>query len=186
MNRAALHFLRALGRGDGGSIAVEFALVAPFFAFGLAGVVDIGSAAYARLSLDARVSAAADHALMQSAPSGADAASAFARQLVVMVQGQASETAEVVVNNAARATWTGTEVAEAEGPGDAAACYCPTLGSSGVAWGQALDCGAPCASGDSAGRFVEITATARHVAFFPSQAFVEDDTVRTRTVLRLQ
>lgn len=186
MTRAVPRLLSFLGRREGGSIAVEFALVAPVFAFGLAGVVDIGAAAYARLSLDARVTAAADYALVQPAPPDTDAARALARQLVDLVREGHSDTSEVVVNNAARTTWTGTAVSTSSGPGDATACYCPTLGSSGMAWGQALDCGATCASGVSAGQFVEIAATARHVAIFPGHAFVDDNTVRTRTVLRLQ
>lgn len=169
-----------------GSVAVEFALVAPVLLFLLAGVVDIGSATYARLSLDARVTAAAEYAMLQPAPGDQDAAETLATRLAGLMQGEASDTAEVIVNNAASASWTGSAVTTSALPGDAAACYCPTRAQGQIAWGATVECAAPCAEGGTAGQFVQISATAAHVTIFPGYAFIAGDTVATRTVLRVQ
>jgi len=152
-------------RGDQrGSIAVEFALVAPVLMIVLAGVIDIGSAAYVRHSLDTRVTAAAEYALMQSAPEDPDAADALAERLAELVRGDGSDSVEVVVNSA---------------------CYCPTLSSGQIEWNASLSCGTSCASGEAAGQFVRISATARHVSLFPGYAFSDGDTVGASAVLRL-
>lgn len=185
MNLRIASLIRRLRRDKGGSVAVEFALVAPVLVFVLAGVIDIGSATYARLSLDARVTAAATYALLQPAPNNQDSADDLARNLVGLLQGDASDTAEVIVNNAASATWTGTAVTTSPGPGDVGMCYCPTLVQGDLAWGAAAECGTICADGGSAGQFVQLSATTRHVAIFPGYAFIDGETVATRTVLRL-
>ncbi|WP_165375215.1 TadE/TadG family type IV pilus assembly protein [Roseovarius nitratireducens] len=186
MTRRAASLIRSLKRDKSGSIAVEFALVAPVLVFVLAGVIDIGSATYARLSLDARVTAAAEYALFQTAPNDQDSADDLARKLIGLLQGEASDTAEVIVNNAASARWTGSAVTTSSRPGDAAACYCPTLVEGDLAWGPVAECGTPCTDGGSAGQFVQLSATTRHVTIFPGYAFIDGDTVATRTVLRLQ
>ena len=173
-------------RDERGSVAVEFAMLAPLLLLILAGVIDMGSAASVRLSLDARVTAAADYALLQPAPGDSQAAMVLAAQLVSLLQGNSSETAEVVVNNAARAQWTGTSAPVTALSGDAAMCYCPTLVGGQLDWGPGMACGAPCASGESAGQFVQVSATAQHSSLFPIHAFIDGDTVHARTVLRLQ
>ncbi|WP_176224293.1 TadE/TadG family type IV pilus assembly protein [Maritimibacter sp. HL-12] len=177
--------VRWLRQNDSGSIAVEFALVAPVLMFILAGVIDIGSATHAKLSLDARVTTTAEFALLQTTPGDQAAAEDLAVRLVNLLRGGADETAEVVVNNAASAAWNGSEVTTASRPGDASMCYCPTLMENDIAWGQATDCGTPCASGDSAGHFVQVSATTRHSTIFPGYAFIDGDRVETRSVLRM-
>lgn len=186
MIRFSAHLMRRLRQEQRGSIAIEFALVAPVLLLILAGVIDIGGATYTRLSLDARVTAMAEYALLQSAPGDQAGATKLAEALAGMLQGQASETGKAVVNNAATAEWTGSAVTSQSGPGDVANCYCPTLSADTMVWGQQTSCGAPCASGGSAGQFVQISAEARHVTIFPGYAFIEGDTVGTSTVLRLK
>lgn len=185
MSRRIASLVRSLKRNERGSIAVEFALVAPILVFVLAGVVDIGSATYARLSLDARVTAAAEYALFQTAPSTQDSADDLAQKLLGLLQGGTSDTAQVIVNNATSASWTGSAVTTSALPGDAGACYCPTIVTGDVTWGPVAECGTPCPDGGSAGQFVQISATTRHVTIFPGYAFIDGDTVATRTVLRL-
>lgn len=177
---------REVAQDESGSIAVEFALVAPLLIFILAGVMDIGSATYVKLSLDSRLTSAAEYALLQPAPGDQEAAGDLAEKLSALLQGGAIDTAEVVVNNGARATWDGTSATTAFLAGDAASCYCPSLDQDGVGWGQAMACGTECTSGDTAGQFVQISASARHVAVFPGYDFIEDGIVSARTVLRLQ
>lgn len=177
---------RKIAQDENGSIAVEFALVAPLLIFILAGVMDIGGATYVKLSLDSRLTSAAEYALLQPAPGDQEAAAVLAEKLSVLLQGGAIDTATVVVNNGASATWDGTAATVAFLPGDAASCYCPTLAQDGVGWGQSMACGTGCTSGDTAGQFVQISATARHIAVFPGYDFIEDGIVSARTVLRLQ
>lgn len=186
MNRSVASLIRWLKRDQGGSIAVEFALTAPILLFILAGVIDIGSATFAKLSLDARVTAAAEYAMLQTAPGDKDSAEEMARRLVGLLQGGASDTAEVIVNNASGAQWTGAAVTDSSRPGDAGQCYCPAFAQGDLAWGGAVGCGTTCASGGSAGRFVQISATTRHATIFPAYAFIDGDVVRTMSVSRLQ
>jgi Flp pilus assembly protein TadG len=176
----------SLRHDESGSIAVEFALVAPLLIFILAGVMDIGSATYIKLSLDSRLTSTAEYALLQPAPGDQEAAEVLAGNLVGLLQGGAIDTAQVIVNNGADATWDGTAATVSLLSGDAASCYCPTLSQDGVDWGPSTACGTECTSGDTAGQFVQISATARHIAVFPGYDFIEDGTVSARTVLRLQ
>ncbi|MEI4260269.1 TadE/TadG family type IV pilus assembly protein [Roseovarius sp. D0-M9] len=177
---------RRLVRGESGSVAVEFALIAPILLFILAGIIDIGSATFGKLELDARLTAAAEYALLQPAPGDNEAAEQMAERLVTLMQSGAMDTAEVVVNNGARANLDGTSTTVTPLSGDAAACYCAVPSQEGIVWGAATSCGTPCGAGDTAGQFVQISATARHVAIFPGYAFIQDDTVSARAVLRLQ
>lgn len=182
------HAVRVIAglRGDQrGSIAVEFALVAPVLMVVLAGVIDIGSAAYVRHSLDTRVTAAAEYALMSGKLKTLRDVDELATDLLRLLQGGASETVEVAVNNAARIEWTGSSSTTTLGPGDADAHYC--IASDGeIAWINAVDEDTPCGtSGEAAGQFVRISATARHVSIFPGYAFSDEDTVGASAVLRL-
>jgi Flp pilus assembly protein TadG len=156
---------------------VEFALVAPILLLILAAVIDIGSATYVKRALDERVTAAAEYALMQSAPADQEAAEELAEILAGIIQGD-SETVEVVVNNAAT--------------GDPARCYCPTGSAGDFEWGSAMDCATSCPTeesageSESAGQFVLISASTPHISIFPGYAFIEGDTVNARAVVRLQ
>ncbi|MFO7757061.1 MAG: TadE/TadG family type IV pilus assembly protein [Roseovarius sp.] len=181
MNRHVTRRIRKLLGDTRGSIAVEFALVAPVLMIMLAGVIDVGSAAYARLSLQSRVTTAGEFALMADLD-----ADALAESAMGLLRGRASETAEVVVNNAAKAKWDGSEVTTQSLSGDAMACYCPTRSDGQIEWGSSVGCETSCdTSGDSAGRFVQISATADHVSIFPGYAFIDGDMVRASAVLRL-
>ncbi|MEI4233533.1 TadE/TadG family type IV pilus assembly protein [Roseovarius sp. D22-M7] len=177
--------LGALLRDARGSIAVEFALVAPVLMVVLAGVIDIGSAAHARLSLQARVTAATEYALLQPAPPDQPAAADMAQRLVGLLQGGGTTGAEAVVNNAASAAWSEGAVTPSAGPGAATACYCPALSGGAVDWGSPVVCDTPCAAGGTAGPFVRIAAQARHVSLFPAYGFVAGDTLQASAVLRL-
>lgn len=183
MKRRVNWIIRKLRGDTRGSIAVEFALVAPVLMIVLAGVIDVGSAAYSRLSLHSRVTTAGEYALMRA---DQDDAGDMAETVMGLLQGRASETAEVVVNNAARATWDGSSVTTQSLSGNATACYCPTRSNGQIEWGSPVACETSCsASGDVAGRFVQISATAGHVSIFPGYAFIDGDTVRASAVLRL-
>lgn len=183
MNRCITRRMKKLLDDTRGSIAVEFALVAPVLMIVLAGVIDVGSAAYARLSLQSRVTTASEYALMRA---DQDNAGDMAETLIGLLQGRASETAKVVVNNAASATWDGSSVTTQSLSSDAMACYCPTRSNGQIEWGSSVACDTSCsASGDSAGRFVQISATADHVSIFPGYAFIDGDVVGASAVLRL-
>lgn len=186
MSFAIPRMIRSMRHDERGSIAVEFALVAPVLLVILAAVIDIGSAAYGKLSLDARVTAAAEYALGQSGPSDQAAANALAETLVALLQGGTSQNAEVVVNNATLARWTGSAISVDPLSGDATSCYCPTRDAGEISWGPAVGCATTCTTGESAGQFVRLSADARHVSLFPGYAFIEGETVKASTVLRLQ
>jgi len=184
MNRRATWMIRKLRGDTRGSIAVEFALVAPVLMIVLAGVIDIGSAAYAKLSLQSRVTTAGEYALMRPVPESQDEFEDLAEKVMGLLQGGALETANVVVNNAVSVEWDGSSSTEPSGTADAEAYYC--IGSDGeIAWDLEVERNTSCPSGGVAGQYVQIYATAGHVSIFPGYAFSDGDTVSARAILRL-
>lgn len=184
MNRFQIRMMQLLRLDEHGSIAVEFALVAPILMIVLAGVIDIGSAAYTKISLQSRVTTAGEYALMQSAPQKQDDFDDLAEEVIELLEWSALETANVIVNNAVSAEWDGSSPTEPSGTGDVEAYYC--IGSAGeIDWASVVDRDTICSSDEPAGQFVQISASARHVSLFPGYAFSDGDTVSARAVLRL-
>ena len=87
MTRRFARMIRMLSGDARGSIAVEFALVAPVLMIVLAGVIDIGSAAYVKHSLNTRVTTATEYALIQSVLKENDDPKKLEGKLVSLVQG---------------------------------------------------------------------------------------------------
>lgn len=185
MIRRARHLASRFLNGTSGSVAVEFAMIAPVFLLTLAGIVDIGSAMTTKLSQNARITAAADYALLQSAPGDAAEARTLAQRLAGLVREDGAQRGRVVVNNAASAEWDGGLVSTSTGPGNASAFYCPALTDQGYSWGASVASGTKCAAGGTAGQFIEISASLEHVAIFPIHSFMDGNRITARSLVRL-
>src|SRR5450755_148179 len=94
MRRSIQSVRRLLSRRQSGIAALEFGLLAPVFLIVLAGTVDIGSALYTRISLEAAIAAGADYALVHAGMVNSASGQALASNIATMVT-----TAGVVVVN---------------------------------------------------------------------------------------
>ena len=184
-------------RQTSGIAALEFALLAPMFVMGFAGVVDIGTALYLRMRLESAVAAGANYALTHhsqvNSTNGATLASAIASLVSNSPVVNASDandtptTATVVVNNGPSATVTGTGTPAASGTAaNADLYYCPTGGAPIWTWGSSTTNGSACTGGGTASRFVSITASYSYTPFFASFGFVTNGTITAGAMVQTQ
>jgi Flp pilus assembly protein TadG len=157
------------------SSAVEFAFLSPVFLLILTASADFGLSMYDRFNLNAAVSAAANYALVNAANvESADGPTLASNLGLIVANGHAANwaNATIVVNNGPTATLTAGVLTTGGTASNANSCYCPTVGSNGVAWGSVATCGAACASGGVAGKFVYISATTQYTSIFGSNAVI--------------
>lgn len=172
-----------------GAAAVEFALVGPIFCFLLAGAVDFGGALYTQLKLDAAVAAGANYAQVNaanvSAANGAALASNIAN-IVTTSEGTAYANGTVVVNNGPSVTIGGAGGGLGGTDANANACYCPTGAGQSFAWGSSSACGAVCANGGIAGKFVTITVTRAYHPIFSNYGLIANDSISASAAVETQ
>ncbi|MDR3513727.1 MAG: pilus assembly protein [Caulobacteraceae bacterium] len=180
--------LRAV-RDQAGAAAVEFAFIAPVLCLMLAAVIDLGNVLYVRFRLDSAVSAAGDYAMINAASvtsTGGATLASNAATIVEASQGASWADTTVVVNDGPTTTIT-SGVASASGTASAAdSCYCPTYAAGTVTWGSATTCGASCASGATAGKYVTIKASHAYSPLFSSYGIVKSGAVSASATVRTQ
>jgi Flp pilus assembly protein TadG len=174
---------------EAGAMAAEFALIAPIFALILVGAVDFGGVLYVEFGLNAAVSAAADYTLVKASNVSSANGAALASQLVSITSSSHATnwaTATVVVNNGPSATGTSSSTTTSGTAANADLCYCPTISGSTVTWGAAVTCGAACAGGSLAGKFVTISAARTYAPIFGSFGIVTNNAIASSTVVQVQ
>ena len=181
--------LKQFGRQEAGTSAVEFALVGPIYMLLLVGLIELSMAMYNKFALNGAVSAAANFALVNASQvaltSGSPDATTLAQNLALIVaDGHASNwaNATINVNNGPIATLT-SGVVTMTGTSANASCYCPTGSGANIVWGSAMTCGATCAGGGIAGKFVSIVATSQYASVFGSSGFMPSQAFTTSTVV---
>jgi Flp pilus assembly protein TadG len=171
------------------SAAVEFAFLAPVFLLILTASADFGLSMYDRFNLNAAVSAAANYALINAAEVESTDGPTLASNLgLIVANGHAANwaNATIVVNNGPTATLTGGVLTTGGTASNANSCYCPTVASSGINWGSAAACGATCASGGVAGKFVYISATTQYTSIFGSNAVVATGALAAQSMVETE
>jgi Flp pilus assembly protein TadG len=177
------------GRDARGASAAEFALVAPVFCLMFAGMVDFGSAIYTRFSLNSAVSAAANYTILNATQVTSSNGAALAQNLgEIIASAHAANwaNATIVVNNGPTATLTGGALTTGGTASGADLCYCPTVSGSTVSWGNSTSCGATCAGGGLAGKFVSIVATANYTSPLSSISIIPSSIFTTASVVETQ
>ena len=191
-HRAVIGFVRRAAScfaDTTGLAAVEFALIAPVFCLILVGAIDLGRALYTKFGIDSAVSAAANYAVNNASSVNSGSGSSLAVNLAsIVASGHAANwaNATVVVNNGPSATLTAGVITSSGTAANADSCYCPTRGASGVTWGAPVACGATCATGGIAGKFISIVASRTFVAIFSSYGIVKSGAIGGSAVVETQ
>lgn len=167
---------------DRGNAAIEFALIAPVFVLILAGTIEIGLVIQAKFDLISVVSASANQTLSVSVDAGS--ASGSATSIAGLLSGDA-RTGTVNLNNAITAELGESGVSVSGDADDVDACYCATKTDTGLSWGSQVACGADCADGSVAGRFVEITARVPFTPMLGAYGLIGDQSLQSSAVVRL-
>lgn len=174
-------------RDRSGNAAVEFALIAPFFALILTATFDIGAIIREKFTLDAQISAAASFGQMTGRSVADDGADAYARRVVAILSDDSTtQEATVIFNNALSASLKGGTVSTTNSSGEVAQCYCPSRTDDTITWGTARTCLTPCGDGSKAGRFIELGASTPYISLFGGYGMTRDGTISTTAVVRME
>ncbi|BGE87691.1 MULTISPECIES: TadE/TadG family type IV pilus assembly protein [Methylosinus] len=185
MRRAApTDMWRRFARCVAGASALEFALIAPVVVLILTGMIDYGLAVYTRFSMNERLSAAANYAMLSAASVGSSSGATLAATLVAIIPSQFDVT--VVVNNGPAAQRVGGVSTPSGTASNADLCYCPTLSGSTVAWGSATTCASTCSSGVLAGKFVTIACSRSYTPLLMGYGLVSSGVVSDLAVVQVQ
>ena len=156
---------RLFGRGsESGTAAIEFAIFVPFFLLPLlTGIVELGLSAYEAMQVSNAVEAGAIYA-------AANAATTFS----------AANTASATISGAVLPSGLNTLTAT---PAPTQYCGCPSASGSVSNLG-ARPCSTTACSGGAAGTYVQVNASLKHMAIFPTSwglptAFTATAVIRT-------
>ncbi|HTB45351.1 MAG TPA: TadE/TadG family type IV pilus assembly protein [Acetobacteraceae bacterium] len=143
--KSLLRWCAFAGRGVA---AVEFAITLPILLYFMGGITDFGIVFYRQSCLSTAVAAGAQYASLTDQRSPPVSAA----------------TVQTVMQNAAAQSMPNvTTTATVTGP----ACYCITGSSPNSTMGSAVTCGSACATGGTAGKFVQLTLTSTYNPILP-------------------
>lgn len=185
MRSAIFRLSTAFRQSSGGASAVEFAILAPVFAFIFGLSMDLGGVLFVNFSLNSALSSATNYTLLNASSVGSASGASLASSIgTIIANSRATGWADavVVVNNGPTATVTNGAVVASGTASKADSCYCPTVSGSTVTWGSAVTCASACPGGGLAGKFVTLTATRAYQPIFSSYGIVKQGTL-TATVI---
>ena len=189
MTMNALRFQKLLRPGwfrdASGTAAVEFSLLLPIFGALLVGVIDFGGIIFAKSRLNSAVSAAANYAIVSAANVTTTGASGLADQLTAVVNA-AGRSGSVAVNGGPTRTIANGQSSSSGAAANVASCYCPTIANHAVTWGSATTCGAACAGGSTAGKFVWIRIATNYTPAFSNYGLVQSGAIDSYAMVRIQ
>jgi Flp pilus assembly protein TadG len=181
--------IRGLLDSRTGLAAIEFAFIMPVFLILLVGVVDLGMMLFEDYKLDQAVAAGAEYAAVNpssvDSTSGATLANSIATT-VADANGSAWANDSVTVNDGPTAIVTNGTLVSGGTAANANNCYCPTGSAPNWSWGSAMTCGANCAGGGTAGKFVTITATASYTPLLTLYGFISSGPLRQSATIETQ
>lgn len=172
-----------------GVSAVEFAMLAPVFGLVLAGTLDLGSSAFVQFGLNASVSAGAQYAIANATTVSSSTATSLAdtiSRLAAGAQGTTNVTGVAAINNGVTSTTLAASTSRTGSAATSDSCYCPTGSAPSIVWGSPATCGAACAGGGSAGKFVLVSASRPFRSVFGSYGFSPSGTLTTHALVQVQ
>lgn len=178
-----------LWRSCRATAAIEFAFLMPVFLIMFVGIVDLGMMLVQDYRLDQAVAAGAEYAAIHGTSVSSTGGATLATNIATTVasangSGWANDT--VVVNNGPSVTVTSGSSSSAGTASNADSCYCPTGSPPSWTWGSAMTCGASCAGGGTAGKFVTITATSSYTPILSIYHVINNGTLRQSAVVETQ
>ena len=181
--------LRTIADAQGGTSAVEFALLAPIFLLIVAAAVDYGAALFTKFRLDNALTAAANYVVVNAAnvssSSGAGLATSVANVLATSGT-SAAVTSVVVINNGPTATTSNGATTAGGTASNADLCYCPSRSGTTITWGSAASCSSTCSGGAPAGRYVSISVSRPYTTSFSSYGIVQSGTISSQAMVQAQ
>ena len=189
MPGAMIHAARRWRRDRSGAAAVEFSLLLPAFCVILVGSADLGAVLYTKFKLNSAVSAAANYAIVKAENVNGTSGQSLANSLAAILSGantSATTTGTIVVNNGPSATVMASGTTSSGTAANANSCYCPTLSGGTLSWGGAQTCGATCAGGAIAGKYVSVTAQQTYTPHFSNYGVVQNNSISARAVVQVQ
>ena len=184
-----LRRLLAGKRADAGVAAVEFAFLVPVFAILFAGVVDVSQMLYACYQLDQAVGAGSQYAVLNAANVTSTTGAALAGSIATVVanaNGTAWTNDTIVVNNGPSVTMTNGTAASGGTAANADSYYCLTGSLNSWAWGTAYTTQTNCSGGDTAGKYVTITASYNYVPLVAIYNVFTNTTLNQSAAVRVQ
>ena len=139
--------------------------------------------------MSSAVAAAAQYALLNAAninSAGAASLAATLSGIVANSNGDGWAGATVTVNDGATSAVAGGTTTASGTAANANSCWCPTGGSASWNWGSAATCGATCAGGTTAGKFVTIAGTRAFTAIFANYGLITNTTLRQSAIVQSQ
>jgi len=188
--RMIKRFAIRLARDRRAVAGVEFALNSIVFLIILAGTIDVGNMIFSAYQLDATVSAGAQYAVVSGSSVNSTSGATLANSISAIVNnghGSGGGWSNTVVVNNGPTTATADGSASSSGtPVNADSCYCPSGTPGSWSWGGSQTCGASCAGGGIAGKFVSITATRTFTPFFPAWAIISSNSLTRTAMVQVQ
>lgn len=175
---------RALRGAQDGASAVEFALLVPVMLLILVAILDLGSNILLRLSLTQSLSSATNYALVSADSVSASAGAALAGRIGTLVPAEKDVT--ISINNGPSYTRTAGSVSTGGTASNADKCWCPTGTAEAVNWGSATSCGAACADGSRAGKYVVIATSQTYTPIFTTYGLVPAGPVVSHAMVQVK
>lgn len=169
--------------------AVEFAFLVPVLLGMFCGIVDISQMLYAYYQLDQAVAAGAQYAVLNAAnvtsTSGASLASSIAT-VVENANGSAWANDTIVVNDGPTVTVTGGSASSSGTASNADSYYCLTGSQPSWTWGTGSTTQVTCSNGDTAGKYVTVSASYAYVPIVALPGVFSNTTLTESTAVRVQ
>jgi len=187
--RPILHSAPGGKRTDAGVAAVEFAFLVPILLILFTGVVDISQMLYAYYRLDQAVAAGAQYAVLNAANVTSTSGAALATSIATVVEnanGTAWANDAVVVNNGPTVTVTSGTATSGGTASNADEYYCVTGTPPSWTWGTGYTSQSSCTGGDTAGKYVTVTASYNYVPIVAIGGIFTNRTLSQGAAVRVQ
>lgn len=177
---------KRLLRNVAGSAAIEFAVVAPLFAFVFGASIDLGVMLFTRFQLEGSVSAGISYAIAHADQVDGTNGAELAKSIAMMTTGsdRGNLTALVQINKGPQASYGGRTITLGGTASQANACYCPKGTADAVNWGSQQTCGTVCPDGGRAGRYVSVAVRQTYTPFFPMLNFAESGVINASAMVQ--
>jgi Flp pilus assembly protein TadG len=176
-------------RADAGLAAVEFAFLVPILLVLFSGIVDISQMLYAYYQLDQAVAAGAQYAVLNAANVTSTNGASLATSIATVVEnanGTAWTNDTVVVNNGPTVTVTSGTPASSGTASNADKYYCVTGSQMNWTWGTGYASQTACSGGDTAGKYVTVTASYNYVPLVGIYQVFTSSTLNQSAAVRVQ
>lgn len=194
MNMHLMHHTKIFHADETGSAAVEFAILSPLFLIILAGIANIGLAINWKIAAENRISAVSNQAIIEK-PNLTDENAAidyfneikdFVSNSPIQEYSQDNEKFILNLNNFYEITITAGEATSKALDKPLSDCYCPNKSNGIIIWGNSFNCSETCADGQTAARYLIVTAENNSLLNIISGYAFSPADVKFTTAIRLE